>query len=665
MGWRRAGLDALSQAALHGPNPTLVNEAIACLAPLDLKPGKALHPWSSNAYGFCFDPSFTQYATTTRDGACIVRHVSDNREVTRIDKCLRNASPKLTSGGRFLALVAENAAAVEIWALHERQPHLIFHNENHARYFVDFSTNGCWVAIGNHSNEVEVYDLDPFALRANWKLDGQLGHLAFRPDGKELAFGMPKGIELYSTESKRLVDRIDHSSSITYVAWSHDGKTIAGVDDFLNIGVWNRANKTLGTLLDGATNAGVKVAFHPTRPLLIASDWDRMRIWDWTDGKLLFSGPVPLLATQVSPDGSQIGASLENDNSVLELHFDESPVLHTLSIPMATSNDYVGQIIECPWDPLGRTWAFSTPSGTIFWNITDDLPLAKLPSPALTGCRFDSSNHLWTTGSMGIRRWKVGESQGSTEPIRLGPPQKVGWDGAALVYFPQFSADRQTMGFNIATAAFLVSTDAPTQSRVFAPTPRANFLALHESWLVTANLRRDEVTVWDLATDRPLAKLPINATAAYFSPDHRWLLTVHKTNALWRTDNWQLVRSWSPGGGPAAFCPTTSHLAISNRFGVITIVEPESGREVVQLESPASELVKAIAFSADESKLLYASGECHTVFYWDLAAIRPELEKIDLDVDPSLQGVKPVARRDEIPIQTITVDTGPEWPRRS
>jgi WD40 repeat protein len=91
----------------------------------------------------------------------------------------------------------------------------------------------------------------------------------------------------------------------------------------------------------------------------------------------------------------------------------------------------------------------------------------------------------------------------------------------------------------------------------------------------------------------------------------------------------------------------------------LSLVDPDSGRELARFEDPNEDVAASIAFSPDGRYLVMTTNSnTQSVHVWDLAAIRPQLAEMGLDWDkPSLAGsgtAEHVAKESEAPEPGVT-----------
>jgi tetratricopeptide (TPR) repeat protein len=106
-------------------------------------------------------------------------------------------------------------------------------------------------------------------------------------------------------------------------------------------------------------------------------------------------------------------------------------------------------------------------------------------------------------------------------------------------------------------------------------------------------------------------------------------------------------------GGTLTFSPDSKLLAVETGYGVVRLVDPDSGREYARLEDPNQDSVsQGMSFTPDGSQLVTTSNDSYSVHVWDLRAIRTQLAKMGLDWDlPSYPPTQRIDNRQPLQIQ--------------
>src|SRR5262249_10636692 len=148
--------------------------------------------------------------------------------------------------------------------------------------------------------------------------------------------------------------------------------------------------------------------------------------------------------------------------------------------------------------------------------------------------------------------------------------------------------------------------------------------------------RKSNVRVWDARNGRMVHEVPAARRGeSDFSADGKHLVTAsagHPTQ-LWEVGSWRLVREWEYSGG-AVFNQDGTVLAIRHtRNTLVTLVDVESGDELMTLTPPQPAVLSALCFSGDGSVLVAACETVPAIQVWDLRAIRARLREMGLDWD--------------------------------
>ena len=129
--------------------------------------------------------------------------------------------------------------------------------------------------------------------------------------------------------------------------------------------------------------------------------------------------------------------------------------------------------------------------------------------------------------------------------------------------------------------------------------------------------------------------------------------------------------SWHPGPVVGGKWLTKSDVAFSHDGRLLAVddgapmlVDVATGRVLARLEAPDFQSINHFSFSPDDSKLAVATKQ-HTIYVWDLRAIRRRLAELGLDWDPRRCSTPPTrpapSPRSRSPSASIAASSIPGW----
>ncbi len=661
-GRRAAALGALTKAAGIardvGASPedlaNLRDEVIAALALPDDGvvqnwPGVKLSPEAAT-----FSIVADRCVRLGPDGAIHVHRLSDGSEI-RVVGAGRPAArvwPVYVPGGRFLYVVS-GSSEIELWDLERGERPAAWPDDVRC---ITARSDGGQVAALRPDGELRIYDLPAMTEAARLQLEIKSPRripgawLSLSEDGRYLAAirGDAKDARasIYDVASGRVVRDLPAPSARVDrgLALDRSGKLLAISHDRA-ISVYDAADGEVLARLQGHQSEGIIAQFQPGGGLLVSKSWDgTTRLWDPIRGQMLATIPGDYRDWTV--DGTGLAVVSQQDVAVHRIAGGDE----RRTIDCRALSDRAGAALYGParvaFSPDGRLIAMALrPEGVRIARASDGAGLAHLPIGHCDEVLFLADGSLLTVNGRGLCRWPV--RRGAGAPSRIGPPEPL----AAIDLPAEFvnSGLAADAGGHLVGAIslnqrgpLLLDPDRPRRRTWLLPQwGVVVHLAISPDGRWAATGGRDEspysreVHVWDVATARVVARLPVGHARVAFSPDGRWL-------GVGGSGRYQFFRtgSWTPGrevphgheGGlrPMAFHPGGRIAALLDASGsIVRLVEVETGRLLASLDAPDQTPTYCLAFSPD-GRVLAVSQTDQRVHLWDLALIRRRLEDLGL-----------------------------------
>jgi eukaryotic-like serine/threonine-protein kinase len=637
----------------------LRDEVIACLALPDLKKTGLVMRRRPEVLKATFDSTLTRYALRLKDGTIQVRRIADDAEIAHfLGRGDRDISVfGLSPDGRYLAATDFPGFELTVWDIDRNQVAVRDPGPVFRWWAAQFSPDSQRIALSIKDGDLLIYDLTSRRQTGRLRLP-KPGHLAFSSDGAQIAVlqddPQNSACRIVDAKSGRVVRTITLRSAAVYCAWSPDDSTLAMACEDTNIYLWDAASGTRRTSLEGHTNAGLTVAFHPAGALLASNGWEhRLRLWDAALGR-------PVLS--LSADSYYFPAGFSRDGRIVVSVEDQLTTYHVEpALEYQNFAHAFGEPVRY-WRASiradGRVLALGTTGGVALWDLARGVELAFLPIGFVRYPLFDASGDLLTVigGAPGIQRWPVRLDPERGE-FKIGPPVRL---PLPVGNYGGMAADRS--GRTVAGTEYVVTRVlSPARTFEVGPLDDCRYVAVSPDgqWLATGSHGQDGAQVWRIADGQRVADLKVEGLVAVaFSPDGKWLLTSPSPCRLWTVGTWDEARRISGEGYD--FSPDGRLLVVQEANKVVRLVETETGRTVARLETPDSCALaqEGVCFSSDGSRLVVVTNDGPAVHLWDLRAIRRHLSTMGLDWNaPAYPEIDP-ADRTLPPLPALQVDFG-------
>lgn len=654
-GRRAEALKVLKAAAVIRPSLELRNEAIACLALLELQVKKVWPPFPDGSSIGSFDAAYERYVLVRTNGPLSIRRGVDDVELMELPGYTPPVSPcypvfQFSPNGRYLAVVSGTTMRrLEVWDLNG--PTVMARFEGKFCRSLAFSPDGRRMAFSSAtdyaaSSAVEIYDLA--AKRTVGELEYERGTTAsclrFHPRKNLLATcsnDSPE-VQIWDLGSGGVIHRFHHPDAVWEIDWDPEGDLLAAACVDNNVYLWD-PETTQGPkrVLAGHDGGAVKVSFSFDGVLLASGGWDgTVRIWDPSTGQQLFKYPIVAYSSFLSrPDYRFCHAVALDTLAVSELAPSRECRLFRPHLPG------VARAETCEFSKDGKSLLTAHEDGARIWNLASGRVTAILPEENTYASVFGpAADHCLVASGSGIKEWTL-TRDGEGDYVGFGSSGSVSTNVTRELLL---SHDGSMLVFPVGEKVHILAL-ANGQERTV---PRSD-----DYWTSTALSTQNKlavgwaapfgglgpVRVFDLATTNLLHQLSQKgAGRAAFSPDGNWLLVGDTVEyCLWNTKTWRALYAMPhvPPGfiGFMAFSPDGAIVALVQNRDTVRLVETVSGHELATLVAPDAHDIGGLRFSPDGTQLavLYGPGP---IQLWDLRLIRQELAALNLDWGPAGSG---------------------------
>jgi WD40 repeat protein len=665
-GQRYQSWAALGQARRHhNALAALRDEAIACLALMDLKEVTNGMSWLQETNLFELNPALTIVAVAGPGGAIQVRELKNPRISATLSGFGHPVERLRFSPTNDLLLAAYRGLETNylmVWDWRKNQE-LLGADHSLRATAMDFSADGEKLAIGCPDGWVQIYALpsgkllNEFPSRLESGAPRSAQAIRFNPSGELLAISSPDDqfAEVWTLGSGRQPARLYHADLVYDLAWHPRGHLLAAACGDSRVYLWKTNDFSEGKRFDpfrkleGHEDRVKAVAFNHTGTLLATLGEDEtLRLWlPATERQMTHHLAGETFARiEFTPDDRNLVAA--------------GGQLPRTKVWESLGGEYIVLPVHAAAGDDVRTIDFSTDSRRLlaatrkqvsFWEVNSGRETGTIPLVNSACAGFTADNQYFiASNDIGLFRWPLIEQTGAILPCMktgsgqpLYPADKDDDDLGAMAR----SLDRMKAAVIQNNSVILVPIESQPGTSVEKYDLDAHYtqVALHPKgkWLATWRPDSNVVCLWNLSNATPglhSRNLP-GGKYFTFSPDGKWFATCSGGEfQFYRVGNWDqpaLRISRKPAldqHAPVSFARDGSTVALASSRHTIQLLklsdsDPATSEIIATLGSPDRLPLEMLAFSPDGRRLA-AVTDRQIVQLWNLAALRRGLVELDL-----------------------------------
>ncbi len=451
----------------------------------------------------------------------------------------------------------------------------------------------------------------------------QTGHssiissVTFSPDGKTLASASSdKTIKLWnSTTNREIRTFFGHFDSIWSVEFSHSGLLLVSGSDDNTVKLWSVYTGLELKTLNGHSKGVNSVAFSPNDKLLASgSDDNTIKIWDVISGnefKTLSTHSGAVNSIAFSPDG-KILASGSDDKTVKLWDLTNGQEIKTLQ----GHSDSVWGVV---FSPDGKTLASGSRDGSIkLWDTLNGIEIGNLKghSSSVSSIKFSPNGKILASGGHDyvIKLWDLNTSQEINTFSRT----------IDVVRSIAFSPDGKTIAVGDWKKIRLFNIVSQTEMKSLSGYSEAvSYIAVSQDGKFLASSSDNRILLWNISLgDRPiiLSDFGIGSSLAFSCDSKILAFNLGGIIKLWDVVTMQEIQTFKGHTElitSLSFSSDSTIMASASWDNTIKLWDLRSREELKTLKGHSYK-VNSIAFSPD-NKILASGSDDKTIKFWEVS----------------------------------------------
>ncbi|MBW4606442.1 MAG: AAA-like domain-containing protein [Hassallia sp. WJT32-NPBG1] len=444
--------------------------------------------------------------------------------------------------------------------------------------------------------------------------------VAFSSDGKTVASGSwDRTIKIWDISTGKLIRTLTgHSQVVSSVAFSSDGKTVASGSWDKTIKIWDISIGKLIRTLKGHSSYVNSVAFSSDGKTIAFGSRDKtIKIWDISTGKLIrtLTGHTESVSSVAfSSDGKTV-ASGSDDKTIKIWDISTGKLIRTLT-------GHSSLVWSVAFSSDGKTVAFGSGDNTIkIWDISTGKLIHTLTghTESVRSVAFSSDGKTVASGSYDntIKIWDI--STGKLIRTLTGH--------SSLVWSVAFSSDGKTIAsgsWDSTIKIWDISTGKLIRTLTGHSQPVSSVAFSSDGKTIAFGSDDSTIKIWDISTGKLIRTLTGHSQrviSVAFSSDGKiasgsWDSTIK----IWDISTGKLIRTLTGHSQPVssvAFSSDGKTIASGSDDKTIKIWDISTGK-VIRTLTGHSESVSSVAFSSD-GKTIASGSRDKTIKIWDIS----------------------------------------------